>query len=88
MKFPKPKNEEKMFCCPGMPIVPWLALCCNVGLMVLLPVPAWIRLAIVSILIFSYAKWITPPSSSSSSLLNTHEEEVVEIDHPHLLVTD
>mmetsp|Transcript_10867 Transcript_10867/g.13143 ORF Transcript_10867/g.13143 Transcript_10867/m.13143 type:complete len:124 (+) Transcript_10867:2-373(+) len=67
MKFKEILKEENVFSCPGMPIVPWCALCCNVGLMVLLPVAAWIRLGIVSLLIYSYSKWNSDGSDQTSS---------------------
>lgn len=46
--YPSPAYAPGGFLCPWVPVVPWAALCANVGLMAQLPAAAWIRLAVVT----------------------------------------
>ncbi len=41
-----------------MPVVPWLALCCDAALMAQLPAAAWLRLAVVTagLLVMAYRR--------------------------------
>ena len=45
------EGDTAAFACPGMPFVPWVALCANVGLMAQLPVAAWARFGIVTVVV-------------------------------------
>lgn len=75
--------EESLggFVCPGMPVVPWLALCCNAGLVAQLHWHAWARLATLTTLFLARDAWLNDERRKETPALPLGGEKP---DIPHL----